>query len=152
MMTDDGDNHKFSMHLYNLLYHFKAGRVPVSWKQLQAKPIKQAACVKCVQHQVCYYSGDDEKNITIFMLQLNFPAQEDCFYDHPLINWAPHTARAEWKKHADGQKWDPVWHLIPSPGENSSIKTVPSHKRSDLILLLLLLCTSYLSSPSMSSV
>lgn len=65
-------------------------------------------------------------------------------------NWAPQTAWAEWKKLAVGQKWDPVWHLMPSSGENSSIKTVPSHKCSDFLLLLL--CTSYLSSPSMSSV
>lgn len=60
-------------------------------------------------------------------------------------NCAPQTARAECKKHAVGQERDPVWHSMLSPGEHTSIKTVPSD-------LLLLLCTAYLSSPSMSSV
>lgn len=74
------------MHL-NFLLPFGSRTCPSEpSKQMQAKLIKQAACVKCVQQQVCYYSGDDEKNVMIFVRKLHFAAKEDSFYYHPLIN------------------------------------------------------------------
>lgn len=52
-----------------------------------------------IQHQVCCFPDDDEKNITRFTLQQNFPAKTSvCISSSSLqlsYNVAPHTGRAQ---------------------------------------------------------
>lgn len=48
-VDDDDDDHRYSMYLSNLLRLVEAGNVPVNLKPLQAKLMKPAACVMCVQ-------------------------------------------------------------------------------------------------------
>lgn len=125
------------MHLCNFLLFWSGACPSEPSKQLQAKLIKQAACRTCVEQQVCYYSGDDEKNVMIFVRQLNFLAKEDCFYYHPLINWAitellrqPESRRSTPMDRSEIQSG-----IRYHPQEKTpQIKTVPSHKRSDLLL------------------
>lgn len=90
------------------------------------------ACVTCVQmwwwEEHCNLLAVADFPWETSLLVSSLPRQLS-------YNRAPKTAWADWKKDADEQKWDPVWHSIGFPGGNS-IKTLSSHKHSDLLIRL----------------
>lgn len=136
--------------IFIISFAFRSRRCPSEpSKQLQAKLITQATCVKRVEQQVCYYSGDDEKNVIIFMLLLNFPAKEDYFYYHPLINWAITELLRQPKQSTRGTP------VVRSENQ-CAIRYIPRRKllKSRWVLhtgaQIYSSSISYLSSPSMS--